>query len=48
MSGTARFLLCLTRAIDLDHRRGYVAALQRESLRTRCRVLAMRLIGGVA
>lgn len=48
MSGTARMLRTLTRAIALDTRVGYIAAVEREALRMRCRVLAARLIAGLA
>jgi len=41
-------LACLRRAIEIDERRGYRAALEREALRQRCRVLAARLIAGRA
>ena len=48
MSGIARMLRTLTRALALDQRAGYTAAIEREALRQRCRVLAARLIAGLA
>lgn len=46
MSPTARSLLFLLRAIELDTRRTFMAALERDILQTRARILADRLIGG--
>lgn len=48
MSDTARFLTFLRRAIERDARKGYDAALDRQRLRDRMRVLADRLIQGRA
>jgi len=48
MSGPARMLLFLGRAIAVDARPGYVAALEREALRRRMRALAVRIIEGRA
>ena len=39
MSGAARMLLTLLRGIEIDTRKGYMAALERHSLQTRARVL---------
>ena len=48
MSGPARMLATLRRAIEIDTRRGYVATLERHALQTRARVLASRIIEGRA
>jgi len=48
MSGPARMLATLRRAIEIDTRPGYAAALERHALQTRARVLAARIIGGRA
>lgn len=48
MSGTARMLRTLTRALALDQRSGFTAAVERQAILQRCRVLAARLIEGRA
>ncbi len=48
MSGPARMLLFLRRALELDARPGYAAVLERHALQTRARVLASRIIEGRA
>lgn len=48
MSGPARFLITLLRAIDTDRRRGYQAAIERDRLRLRARILAARILEGKA
>lgn len=48
MSGDARMLRTLIRFLALDQRAGYVAAIEREHMMMRCRVLAERIIAGRA
>jgi hypothetical protein len=48
MSGDARMLRTLIRFLALDQRPGYAAAIEREHMMMRCRLLAKRIIEGRA
>lgn len=48
MSSDARMLRALLHYLALDQRAGYAAAIEREHMRMRCRLLAQRIIEGWA